>query len=102
MSERTSQESNVRMPLGTAPERNYHGWKLHWTPIPVGTESDDEAAWSHNFTGQEVAVKRNGEGVCIEARDQDLVYKIEEKDDLKIALAFVAGFMEGHPEGEIL
>jgi len=82
-------------------QRNLPGWEELWHPLPV---SDGEiGVWEHNFTAQQVAICRNGsEEYDIEARHGDLIDEKETYEDRETAVAFAAGLMEGHIEGQVV
>lgn len=102
MSQRSRRGRAVWYPQRAHPTRNLLGWELHWTPLPIETDSPDVAGWSHNYTGQEVVVTRGRDTYTVEARHGDVVNEIQDKKGLKKALAFAEGFMEGQPEGQVL
>lgn len=77
-------------------------WELLWSPLRVENQSPDVVAWMHNYSAQEIVIKRNGEKLCVEARHGDVIAQVDEFKNFQIALAFAEGFMEGHPDGGVL
>lgn len=84
------------------PARDDPDWILLWNPLPVDG-GDDIAVWGHNYTGQQVAIRRDGDGtVVVEGRHGDLIDVLASYDDVDQASAFAVGFMQGHLDGEVI
>jgi hypothetical protein len=83
--------------------RNRPRWDDLWHPLPVAGDDDDVAAWEHNWTAQQVVVRRDPDaGHVIEARYGDVIDVVDEYDQLDSAIAFASGLMEGHIDGEVV
>lgn len=85
------------------PKRNCPTWDMLWQPLPVESGTDDVAVWEHNWSAQQVAIRRDGDGgFVVEARDVDLLHELDSFDARDVAEAFATGLMEGELRGEVI
>lgn len=97
-----ARRNRIRRPRRADPKRNLPRWDELWSPIPIESDQSDVVGWSHNYTGQEIVIRRDNGTVTVEARHGDLISEIDDFQRVQIALAFAEGFLEGHPEGDVI
>jgi hypothetical protein len=83
-------------------KRNLSRADLVWHSLTASRANDDLNVWEHNRTAEKVAIVETNGQYRVEARQGNVVIKLESWDAKDLAQAYALGVRQGAISGEVI